>query len=152
MDYACVTLAALSLDLRKDFEIIQNNAIRIIFNLRLSDEISVERLREMARVSSIEQRHTMLMDRYYESALTSGNPLLAEVFEGYKRFKKRKFIREELAVSEHGIVNLETLELIRGHNKMCLNGKEVYPTNLCKANKIIRDLVLDNYGADGAVT
>jgi hypothetical protein len=70
MDYACVTLAALSLDLRKDFEVIQNNAIRIIFNLRMTDETSVERLREMARVTSIEHRHTMLMDRYYESALT----------------------------------------------------------------------------------
>ena len=34
-----------NMDLRNDFEIIQNNAIRIIFNLKLSDEISVERLR-----------------------------------------------------------------------------------------------------------
>ena len=63
-----------------------------------------------------------------------------------------KFIREELSLSEHGNVNLETLGLIREHNKRCLNEKEVYSTNLCKANKIIRDLVLDNYESDGAVT
>ena len=81
-----------------------------------------------------------------------GNPLIAEVFEDYKRFKRMKFIREELSLSEHGIVNLETLGLIREHNKRCLNEKELYPTNLCKANKIIRDLVLDNYESDGAVT
>jgi hypothetical protein len=58
MDYACVTLAALSLDLRKDFEVIQNNAIRLIFNLKLTDETPIERLREMAQVTSIEQRHS----------------------------------------------------------------------------------------------
>jgi hypothetical protein len=125
MDYACVTLAALSLDLRRDFEVIQNNALKLIFKLKLSDETSVDKLREMARVTSIEQRHIMLMDRYYESALTSGNPLIAEVFEDYKRFKRRKFIKEELALSGHGIVNLETLGVIREHNKKCLNEKEV---------------------------
>ena len=63
-------------------------------------------------MTSIEHRHTMLMDRYYESALTSGNPLIAEVFEDYKKFKRRKFIREELPLSEHCIVNLETLGIL----------------------------------------
>jgi hypothetical protein len=152
MDYACVTLAALSVDLRRDFEVIQNNAIRIIFNLKLSDETSVDSLREMARVTSIEARHTMLMDRYYESALTSANPLVAEVFEGYKKFKRRKFLNEGLAWNDHGSIDIGTLDLIRQHNKICINEKETYPTNLCKANKAIRDLILDNFEVDGAIT
>ncbi len=94
------------------------------------------------------------MGRYYESALTSGNPLIAEVFEDYqKRFKSRKFIREELFLSEHGIVNLETLGLIRKHNKRCLKreGGLSYQT-VQSEYKIIRDIVLDNYESDGAVT
>jgi hypothetical protein len=89
------------------------------------------------------------MHRYYESALTSSNPLIAEVFEGYKVFKRRKFIKEELAMSVHGIVG--ALELIRQHNKMCLEGKETYPTSLCKADKIIRDLILDNFEVSDAI-
>jgi hypothetical protein len=46
----------------------------------------------MARVTSIEARHALLMDRYYESALTSANTLIAAVFEGFKKINRRKFI------------------------------------------------------------
>ena len=94
----------------------------------------------------------MLMDRYYESALTSANPLVAEVFEGYKKFKRRKFLNEGLAWNDHGSIDIGTLDLIRQHNKICINEKETYPTNLCKANKAIRDLILDNFEVDGAIT
>jgi hypothetical protein len=73
LDYACVSLAALTVDLRKSFEIIQNNALRIILNIKLSDEVSIENLRAMAGVSSIEERHTMLLDRHYENAIISEN-------------------------------------------------------------------------------
>jgi hypothetical protein len=93
------------------------------------------------------------MGRYYESALTSGNPLIAEVFEDYKKFKRRKFIREELALSEHGIVNLETLGLIREHNKQCHKRKGGLSYQTVQSEyKIKRDKVLDNYESDGAVT
>jgi hypothetical protein len=152
LDYACVTLAGVTVDLRKSFEIIQNNAFRIIFNIKLSDEVSIERLREMANVSSIEDRHTMLLDRYYENALLTDNPLLKDLFLGYKSFKRRNVINEHLAVNADGSVNIETFELIRLHNIKSINSKELYPTTLCIANKIIRDLITDNYVVNGAIT
>ena len=44
LDFACISLAALTVDIRKSFEIIQNNALRIIFNVKWSDEVSIEEL------------------------------------------------------------------------------------------------------------
>ena len=71
---------------------------------------------------------------------------------GYKKFKRRNFINENLAVNEAGIVNSEALDLIRQHNIKCINSKELYPTTLCRANKIIKDLITDNYIVGGAIT
>jgi hypothetical protein len=113
---------------------------------------SVERLREMAGVSSIAQRHASLMNRYYESALTTNNPLIGELFESYKAFKKRNFVSESQALNDYGVINYETLEMIRQHNNLCINGKEKYATTLCMADKIIRDLITDNYFVEGAIT
>ena len=152
LDYACVSLAALTIDLRKKFEIIQNNALRIILNIKLSDEVSIEKLRERVNISSIEERHTMLLDRYYENALTTENPLIKDLFKGYKKFKRRDFINEDLAINNDGIINIETLELIRLHNIKSINSCELYPTTLCRANKTIKDLIIDNYIVDGALT
>jgi hypothetical protein len=152
LDYACVSLAGLTSDLRKSFEIIQNNALRIILNIKLSDEVSIENLREMANVSSIEARHSMLLDRYYENALLSNNPLIKDLFDGYKKFKRRNFISEDLSINKDGIISIETLELIRAHNIRSINSNEMYPTTLCRANKTIRDLLTDNYIVDGAIT
>jgi hypothetical protein len=106
----------------------------------------------MARVTSIEARHSMLMNRYYESALTLANPLIAAVFEGFKKFKRRKFINVGLAMNDHGLVDKGTLDLIGQHHTICFNEKETYPTNVCKANKAIRDSILDNFEVNGAIT
>jgi len=106
----------------------------------------------MANVSSIEERHTLLLDRYYESAILSNNPLMRDLFEGYKKFKRRNFIGEHLAINKDGIVNIETLELIRAHNIKSINSNETYPTTLCRANKTIRDFLIENYVVDGAIT
>ena len=64
--------------LTKDFEAIPNNAIRIIFNIKITDEVSVR------DVSSIEDCHESLINRYYEDALISNNPLIGELFGCYK--------------------------------------------------------------------
>jgi hypothetical protein len=152
LDYACVSLAGLTSDLRRSFEIIQNNALRIILKISLSDEVLIIRLRELANVSSIEERHAMLLNRYYESALISENPLIRDLIVDYKRFKRRNFINESLALKQDGMVSIETLELIRAHNIRSINSNETYPTTLCRANKAIRDLITDNYEVDGAIT
>jgi hypothetical protein len=38
------------------------------------------------------------MERYYERAIISENPLLKRLFDNYKKFKKRNFIDEKLAI------------------------------------------------------
>lgn len=146
LDYASVTSVACSQKIKDDFEVIQNNSLRIIFKISIFDYISVEELRERANVTSINQRHENLLNDYYERALVTHNPLLNELFTGYKKFKMRSALREQLAIDESGEVNLECLDLIRHHNSIQPSKEETYPTTLCKANKIIKDLILDNYG------
>ena len=63
----------------------------------------------MANVSSIEDRRTILLNRYYESALISGNPLVKDLFAGYKKFKMRNFINESLVIDKDGIVSIECI-------------------------------------------
>ena len=67
---------------------------------------------------------------------------MIKLFEEFKVFKKRKCIGEELAVGRDRVVDLEKLELIRKNNFDALN-KEIHPTTLCKAEKVIRDLLID---------
>ena len=44
-----------------------------------------------------------------------------------------------------GITQGETLELIKKHNRLSRKNKETYPTMICKAEKIVVDLILDTY-------
>ena len=64
LDYASVISSEFQVDIKKSFEVIQNNALRIIFKKSLLDHVSVEELREMANIESIEVRHQKLLDRY----------------------------------------------------------------------------------------
>ena len=136
LDYASIIASACNNEIKKSLETIQNNSLRIIFKKGLLDKIPTAELRNKAGITTIEERHRKLMLDYYERALTSGNPLILDVFESFKKFKKRNFISEELAINEHEIVNLETLSLIRTHNLMSLKEVEIYPTTLCQASKI----------------
>lgn len=71
LDYACVTSVAASNVVLKDFEVAQNDALRIIFKKSLLDKVKVEELRDRAGVQSIFERHKILMERYYERAIIS---------------------------------------------------------------------------------
>ena len=144
LDYSNVISAACTKRVKDDLEVIQNNALRIIYKRSIMDHVEVESLRDWAGVKQIKVRLNELLNSYYEKALTSHNPLLIKLFEEYKVFKKRKCIGEELAVGRDRVVDLEKLELIRKNNFDALN-KEIHPTTLCRADKVIRDLLIDNY-------
>ena len=105
----------------------------------------VQELREKAGLETIAKRHEMLLERYYESVLISNNPLVNQIFSEYKEFKRRNFIRESLAVDNKNVVNLRDLEIIKEHNRNCIEGREVYETTLCLSTEIVRDLILDHY-------
>ena len=145
IDYASITSGCLTEKTKHDYEVMQNNALRIIQKKSLLDKIPSETLRENSQVESIETRHKFLLEGYYEKALVSGNPLIKKVFEGYKMFKSREWISESLA-KEGGTINEGVLTLIRSHNILSLKKKELYPTTLCQTNPIIIDLILDSYG------
>ena len=144
VDYASVTAGALNESSKNELEILQNNALRIIFKKSLLDKVRNTTLREMAGVKKIEERHHDLMRDYYERALITENPLVDKMFTNYRIFKNRFNINENLA-TVGGITQGETLELIKKHNRLSRKNKETYPTTICKAEKIVVDLILDTY-------
>ncbi len=104
IDYASITSGCINKKTKHDYEVMQNNALRIIQKKGLFGKIPVAELREKAGVDKIEDRHKILMDNYYEKALISENPLLKKVFDNYKKFKTREWT-ESLAI-ERGKVKL----------------------------------------------
>ena len=90
---------------QRPVEVIQNNALRIIYKKSVLDMERVQELREKAGLETIAKRHEMLLERYYESVLISNNPLVNQIFTEYKEFKRRNFIRESLAVDTNNVVN-----------------------------------------------
>jgi exonuclease III len=145
MDYANVVTAACSEAVINDLEVLQNNALRVIYKKSLLDHISAQTLRDWAQIDSVKSRHNILLNNYYEKCLISNNPLIKELFENYKNFKNRKIFREGLAIGEDGSIDLVKLDLIRRVNIEALNN-EVHPTTLCKSSLIIKEFLIDSYG------
>jgi hypothetical protein len=73
LDYASILISSSSNETYGAFEVIQNDSLRIIFKKSSPDKISVEELREMAKIESIKDRHIRLLDRYSENALVTHN-------------------------------------------------------------------------------
>ena len=55
-DYAGFLLISLGIEDKKDLQILQNDALRFCYNIRLSDRISIVDLHTRAKLSSLEQR------------------------------------------------------------------------------------------------
>ena len=147
LDYAAITVGACSQRVKNDYEVIQNNALRIILKISLLDKVRCEDLRIKAGVKSISERHKKLMRDYYERALITNNPLISDLFEKYKEFKMRNHISPLLAM-DGSIENLETLNLIKKHNALCLKDVEAWPTTFCLSPQIIKNLILDSYDSE----
>ena len=145
IDYACVTSQAFNCDSKKDYEIIQNDALRIIFRKTIMDKVSIDDLRKKAGVTSIEKRHAELMERFYGRAIVSNNPLIMMMFEKYERFKKRSYFDQNVAVNENGEVDLCMLDFVRNHNKEISVKRETHPTTLCGASNIIKEFIFDDF-------
>ena len=145
IDYASVISIASSDEVIRKLEVMQNNALRIIFKVSFNDHVSVDTLRSWAGVESIADRHRQLLPNYYEKAIVTNNPLVNQLFKNYKDFKERKLISENLAVKRDGSIDLVSLNLIRAINKGFLN-KELHKTTLCMADSVIREMILDSFG------
>ena len=149
LDYASVTSIACNVNVINDYEIVQNDALRIIFKKTVMDHTRIEDLRKWAKVPPIQSRHKELLTRYYERAIMSDNPLVKDMFVKYEKFKKRNCLNPSLAVDEDNNVNLERLELIRSHNAEMMRKKETYPTTLCGTDSIIRQFIFDDFSVGG---
>ena len=147
MDYSSVVTLAGNKSILKDMEILQNSAMRVIFKVSLLDHIPIEDLLKRADISSIESRHSELTSDYYEKSMIRKNPLLENLFENYRVFKKRNLLNENLAVDENGFVDMVKLDLIRKTNSKFLEN-EAHPTTLCKAKPFIKDFIIDKNNLD----
>ena len=145
MDYASVVTSTSNVKVLETFEVLQNNALRVIFKKTLIDKVSIDSLLERANLDLIKLRHDELINNYYNKALITNNTLLIKVYESYKSFKRRKMISEGLALGPDGVVDLERLDLIRQTNHGSLIN-ELHPTLLCKSRWVMREFLLDCYG------
>ena len=83
LDYASVTSIACNVNVINDYEIVQNDALRIIFKKTVIDHTRIEDLRKWAKVPPIQSRHKEVLIRYYERAIMSNNPLVKDMFVKY---------------------------------------------------------------------
>ena len=56
LDYAGFMCLSLNVEDKKDLQIMQNDALRLCYNIRLSDRVTIVNLHEQAKLSSLEQR------------------------------------------------------------------------------------------------
>ena len=56
LDYAGFMCLSLNVEDKKDLQIMQNDALRFCYNIRLSDRVTIFNLHEQAKLSSLEQR------------------------------------------------------------------------------------------------
>ena len=128
-----------------DLEIMQNNALRIIFKInQQNDHVTNESLRALANVETIKDRHTRLMNNYLINAINTGNPLLLRVFEEYRLFKEinEDMIDIHLAYNIDGTINYEVACDFLNNNKAVRRRKSSFPTILCYASDHIKNLIL----------
>ena len=145
MNYANVISAACTNQVAKDFEVLQNTALRVIFKKSLLDKVSAEQLREWAEIESIYERHENLLNDYYGKVIIKGNSLLEDLFESFKNFKRRNLLDEKVAVGPTGDVDLEKLAQIRDQNWVFLNN-EIHQTTLCRAKWVIKEFLIGRFG------
>lgn len=145
MDYANVITAACNDKIVKELEVLQNDALRVIFKKSILEHVPVSTLLDWAKIETVKERHENLLNSYYEKCLVSNNPLIKELFQKYKIFKRRKIFSEEMSVGEGGVVDLDRLALIRKVNYDSIHN-EIHKTTICKAKPIIKELIIDSYG------
>jgi hypothetical protein len=87
IDYSGFLFNVLSEQNKNQLQIIQNNAIRFIFNKKMLDKISIADLHKMASLDQLNQRCEKLMTDYIKKAKETNNPLINEIIEDFIRYK-----------------------------------------------------------------
>ena len=87
MEYIAILMPVIKNETFNLLQIIQNNCLRAIFNVRKIDKVSITRLHSMADLDTLKERFHNLGTRYLKSAIEEKNPLIEELIVEYKRFK-----------------------------------------------------------------
>jgi len=90
IDYSLFFFSILSPQAQTELQTIQNDCIRIIFNIKLNDKVSVVKLHEMSKLEKLDERADILLNNYIEQAQRNNNQLTCNLINEYKQSIKEK--------------------------------------------------------------
>ena len=129
MEYSSFIYPCLKQTEKKALEVIQNNALRVVFRVSQADKISIEALLACAGIQTMEDRLKTLLEKYFLRAEATQNPLIDELYKEYDEFRKRDIIDTGLAE------NQDTMDDILLLNTITRGTKEKIPTILCSLDE-----------------
>jgi hypothetical protein len=125
IDYSSLLINDMSKTHVKELETIQNNSLRAIFKIKMTDHVEIATLLERAKVSTIKERLTSLANKYLDKAVLNENELVNKIIDDYCAFKNRYHLNPAVADSE------EMLRQINEFNHEKDNTCEKIKTILC---------------------
>ena len=87
IDYSAFLVSFASDSQLEKLERIQNEALRIIFKVKITDHISNNKLRKRANVRSIKERLAFLSKNYIRRAICHSNDLIKDLLKSYVQEK-----------------------------------------------------------------
>jgi hypothetical protein len=88
IDYSIYLYDVLSDTNKQMLQRIQNKSIRVIFNIKWDDKITVEQLHQMANLETIEQRANIINNNYLTNNTFNKNQLLEKLINEFELFKE----------------------------------------------------------------
>lgn len=106
IDYSALMVSKISKGNMAKLQVVQNNVLRTIYRKfwhGVGTEFSTEKLHQLARIESIEDRLNKLNNRYMEEALNNKNPIIttlkAEYLTKCAKIQKKTFLHGQLSCS-----------------------------------------------------
>ena len=116
----------------------ENNCLRITFKVSRADRLANESLREQAAIPKMKE----LLERYFERAFVTKNPLIQNLVAEYKTFRLRAQIDTDIARNKQtNEIDQKCLQDILEHNEYQKNRKESRPTLLYSLQDLMEEIM-----------